>query len=142
MTHRKLTAGCGVLTAILAAFLIVKAGVARAQKPRRSSSRARVETLYLTNCARCHGADGRGDTPLGQQYEAPDFTSLDWWQKNSENTSSRSLIATVTNGKGNMPAFSKKLKRPEIGSLVKYIRGFKGQGAQASLPSNVEWLKR
>lgn len=91
----------------------------------RTSKRQTTEDLFRTNCARCHGADGRGDTPLGQQYVAPDFTNVEWWRKNSETTTSKSLRNSINNGKGKMPAFAKKLKRSEIDLLVKFVKHFK-----------------
>jgi cytochrome c len=90
-----------------------------------------VGDLYRNNCARCHGADGRGDTPLGHTYKTPDFTDAEWWQKHSDITNSASLVAIVSHGKGGMPAFGKKLSRPEIRRLVGYVRRFKNQN-----PSN------
>jgi mono/diheme cytochrome c family protein len=104
--------------------------VASTSAPRRSHAElpgVRVEDLYNNNCARCHGGDGRGDTPLGHTYNAPDFTDLKWWQENSDITSTGSLISIVTRGKGGMPAFGKKLKRAEIQSLVRYMKKFKNQ---------------
>jgi mono/diheme cytochrome c family protein len=100
-----------------------------AQQRRASKARApgRIAELFRNNCARCHGADGRGDTPLGHTYKAPDFTDPDWWRKHSDITSARSLIAIVTRGKGGMPAFGKKLKRSDIPLLVKYVRRFRNQ---------------
>lgn len=84
-----------------------------------------VTDLFRNNCARCHGADGRGDTPLGHTYNAPDFTDAEWWRKHSNITSSGSLISIVTRGKGGMPAFGKKLTRTQIRLLVSHVRKFK-----------------
>jgi mono/diheme cytochrome c family protein len=84
-----------------------------------------TEDLYRTNCARCHGADGRGDTPLGQTYNSPNLTDNEWWQKHSDISSTKSLVSIVTNGKGGMPAFRKKLKSAEIKALVNYVRKFR-----------------
>jgi mono/diheme cytochrome c family protein len=84
-----------------------------------------TEDLFRTNCARCHGADGRGDTPLGHTYNSPDFTDNAWWQKHSDITSTKSLVSIVMNGKGGMPAFGKKLKSVEIKGLVNYVRRFR-----------------
>ncbi len=105
-----------------------------AERPVRSDGRtnlqpvsSRVEDLYRQNCARCHGAEGRGDTPLGRVFLAPDFTDAEWWRKSSNLTSSKSLRAIVTNGKSGMPAFGKKLTRPEINQLVSYVRRFRTQ---------------
>jgi mono/diheme cytochrome c family protein len=107
------------LTVIAAAF-----GQRRASKVRRGTD---VAELFRNNCARCHGADGRGDTPLGHTYNAPDFTEAEWWRKHSDITSTRSLVAIVNRGKGGMPAFGKKLKRSDITKLVNYVRRFQSQ---------------
>jgi mono/diheme cytochrome c family protein len=93
-----------------------------AQSKRKSSA---TEDLYMANCARCHGADGRGDTPMGQTFNSPDFTDNAWWQKHSDITSTKSLVAIVVNGKGAMPAFRKKLKSSEIKGLVSYVKKFR-----------------
>ena len=96
------------------------------QAKRKSSF---VSDLFRNNCARCHGADGRADTPLGRTYQTPDLTDPEWWRKNAKITSAASLISIVTRGKGGMPAFGKKLKRSEIRLLVSYARKFKKQRA-------------
>lgn len=120
---------CG-LVLLLLALPLVELTVTRAmpQRRRRSTARPRGEKvvdLFRTNCARCHGADGRGDTPLGHTYKSPDFTDPEWWRKNSNITSTARLSEIVRRGKGGMPAFGKKLTRTEIRSLVGYVRKFK-----------------
>ena len=100
-----------------------RSDVTETQRPKRNSTN--VVNIFRTNCARCHGADGRGDTPLGQTYQAPNFTSDRWWRTNSKTTGVRSLVSIVSNGKGGMPAFGKKLKPSEIKSLVNYVRRFR-----------------
>ena len=119
---------CG-LVLLLLTFLLVEITVSRAMpQRRRSPAQARGEKvldLYRTNCARCHGADGRGDTPLGHTYKSPDFTDPDWWRKNSDITSTAKLSGIVRRGKGGMPAFGKKLTRTDIRLLVGYVRKFK-----------------
>jgi mono/diheme cytochrome c family protein len=127
---RLATSGLAIL---LLAPLVVELKVIRATSPQRTKSNAKprggqqVGDLFRNNCARCHGADGRGETPLGQTYKAPDFTDLEWWQEHSNITSSASLVSIVSHGKGGMPAFGKKLSRTEISRLVEYVRRFKNQ---------------
>lgn len=94
-----------------------------AAKPRGSQ----LGDLFGRNCARCHGADGAGDTPLGHTYNTPDFTDPEWWRKHSNITSTKSLVSIVSNGKGGMPAYGKKLKPTEIRHLVDYVRRFRNQ---------------
>ena len=70
--------------------------------------------IYAANCARCHGSDGRANTPKGKRVEATDFTS-DW------NRDEGRGIRIITNGKGEMPSFKKKLTAAEIRSVFNYV---------------------
>jgi mono/diheme cytochrome c family protein len=92
-------------------------------KDTTSSRMKRVNELFKQHCARCHGPDGRGETQLGQVFNAPDFTDSEFWK--SKNRSTRTLRVTVTNGKGGMPAFGKELTRAEINLLVDRVRKFR-----------------
>ena len=122
---------------VISLFLLVSAlflfdlTVTRATPPQRrsvaKSSGTQVGDLFRNNCARCHGADGAGDTPLGHTYNAPDFTDPDWWRKHSDITSTGSLVSIVSHGKGGMPAFGRKLTHSEIRHLVDYVRRFRNQ---------------
>lgn len=68
-------------------------------------------TLFLKNCAHCHGADGHGD-------EGPDLHGLDW--------TNEEIATRIRNGKkGQMTAFGGKLKGTEIQSIVDYVRSLK-----------------
>jgi len=121
------------LVLIAFAFFLVDLTVIRATPPqKRSAARSRgtqAGDLFRNNCARCHGADGAGDTPLGHTYNTPDFTDPEWWRKHSNITSAGSLVSIVSNGKGGMPAFGRKLTRTEIRRLVEYVRRFRNQNS-------------
>lgn len=73
--------------------------------------------IYAKNCARCHGADGKGDTELGRLNEVPDLTS-----GHVKGKSVKSMTNIIKNGEGSMPAFGKKLTAKDIAALVKYVR--------------------
>jgi len=122
------------LSLLLIAFLLFELTVIGVSGQRRrttkKSAAARADDLFRTNCARCHGADGHGDTPLGHTYNAPDFTDPEWWRKHSNITGTRTLVAIVTRGKGRMPAFGKKLTPSEIGALVNHVRRFREKSKQ------------
>jgi len=121
------------LVLIALALFLVDLTVTRAMPPQgRPAARSRATQagdLFRNNCARCHGADGAGDTPLGHTYNTPDFTDPEWWRKHSNITNTGNLVSIVSHGKGGMPAFEKKLTRTEIRRLVDYVRRFKNQKA-------------
>ena len=102
--------------------LVTKPVATNAQAGKSSTA---VIDLFRNNCARCHGADGRGDTPTGHTYNTPDFTDVEWWRKHSKITGTSSLIAIVSHGKGGMPAFARKLTPKQIRLLVNHVRAFK-----------------
>lgn len=81
-----------------------------------------AETLFKQKCAKCHAADGSGDTSMGRIFNAPDFTDGGWWAKHSD---SGELVSVITKGKKNMPAFGKKLTKAQIASLATYVQRFK-----------------
>lgn len=74
-------------------------------------------TLYLNNCARCHGADGRGDTELGRLNDSPDISG-----GKAKKLSSKYLSGLITKGKGSMPGFGKKMTKAQISSLARYVK--------------------
>lgn len=75
-------------------------------------------TLYLNNCARCHGADGRSDTELGRLNDAPDISG-----GKARRMGNAKLTRLITQGKGSMPGFGKKLTKAQITSIVSFVRG-------------------
>src|SRR6202162_1985242 len=74
-------------------------------------------SLFKTKCSACHGADGKGDTPMGKKMGVRDFTSPEV-QKMSDDE----LTAMIADGKDKMPSYKKSLKPDQIKDLVGYIR--------------------
>jgi cytochrome c6 len=85
--------------------------------PLLTRAQADAEKAYKTNCVLCHGPDGSGTTPSGKALKAQDLRS-EAVQKKSD----ADLTASITAGKGKMPAFGKKLKPEDIQQLVAFIR--------------------
>jgi cytochrome c6 len=73
--------------------------------------------LYKAKCSACHGADGKGDTPVGKKMGLRDFASPEV-QKSSDDE----LTAIIADGKDKMPSYKKSLKPEQIKDLVGYIR--------------------
>jgi cytochrome c6 len=73
-------------------------------------------SLYKTNCASCHGPDGRGSA-VGKSLHAADFHSPQVQQQSDEQRAK-----VIADGRGNMPPFGTRLSKDQIDALVKYIR--------------------
>lgn len=86
-----------------------------------SAQLVRAKIVFTQNCARCHGADGRGDTALGIDLDASDLTDADWHKKVSD----KRIMQSITKGRALMPAFGKKLSTDDIMALCVYVRSLK-----------------
>ena len=77
--------------------------------------------LFKQYCIKCHGEDGKAETPKGKQLMARNFTDPEFQASKTD----AQLIKTVTKGEEDMPPFGKKLTKEQIESLVKNdVRGF------------------
>ena len=113
-----------VFVSLTAACLFAVCGVsasAGAQKRAAASQAERGRAVYEARCTRCHGADGAGRTRMAEIVEPPDMSDPEWQGRRSD----ARMIASVANGRGQMPAFKKKLSRQEIAAAVAYVRTLK-----------------
>ena len=105
----------GVKVALITVFssLVFAAWLAR---PERSTAAAGElegsRALYNAHCAVCHGRDGRANTPKGRETEADDITG---------GVSTAKTVRVVTNGKGEMPSFRRRLTKAQISSIAAYV---------------------
>lgn len=106
---------------LCATALVAGASTAAQKKGRAQSPAERGREVYTSNCVRCHGGDGAGRTRLAEIVEPPDMTDPAWQRQRS----TARMIASVSNGRGQMPPFKKKLSRQEIAAAVAYVRTLK-----------------
>jgi cbb3-type cytochrome c oxidase subunit III len=112
-------AGVFVLVAFAAA---AASGESAAADSRRGKSQVQKgRAVYTANCARCHGGDGMSHTSMGEMTQAPDLTDATWQSRRS----AARMISSVTNGRGEMPAFKRKLSPQDIAAAVAYVRTLK-----------------
>jgi cbb3-type cytochrome c oxidase subunit III len=109
-----------MLTLLLCAWRALPAPREKTGAENRESTQ--TPALFKEKCSRCHGDDGRGQTVIGQMVGAPNFTDEGWW---SEEKNERRFVHSITEGRGEMPAFGKKLTRPDIKALAAYVRTFR-----------------
>jgi cytochrome c6 len=75
---------------------------------------------FKGKCAMCHGADGKGNTPMGKHFGMKDLGSAEV-QKQSD----AELAAIISKGKPPMPAYASQLSKAQIEGVVKFIRTLK-----------------
>jgi len=78
------------------------------------SASASPRSLYMANCASCHGADGKSNTPKGRETDADDISG--------GGISAAKITRIVKNGKGDMPAFGKRLTAAQVKQITTYVR--------------------
>jgi len=84
------------------------------------SAQTDAAALYKTKCQVCHGADGKGDTPMGKKLGTKDFHAPE-----VAKMSDTELFDITKKGKNKMPAYDGKLTDDQIKSLIKYVRSLK-----------------
>lgn len=77
-------------------------------------------SLYKTKCQACHGADGKGKTPVAKALGVRDFTAPDVAKQTDAE-----FFTITKDGKNKMPGYKSSLTDAQIKDLVKYIRTLK-----------------
>src|SRR5262245_21955642 len=107
-----LTASLALLGGIHASRIIARATAA---------STPDAKSDFDSKCASCHGKDGRAKSLHAKHVHARDLTDAAW----QADVSDERLFNSISNGKGKMPSFKKKLSESQIDALVTYVRRFK-----------------
>ncbi len=108
-----------LFTTIMASVLIVL--TLPVSSARANSSLSGSVELYNLYCVTCHGRDGRAQTRKGRSTRARNLADGAWQDRATDER----IFNVVSNGKGKMPAFGKKLSEGETDSLVQYVRSLK-----------------
>jgi mono/diheme cytochrome c family protein len=80
-----------------------------------------ANVLFEKHCDTCHGKDGQAKTFKAKFNHARNLTDAKWQAEVSDER----LFNSISNGKGKMPAWGKKLSEAQINSLVAYVRSLK-----------------
>lgn len=88
---------------------------------------APVAENWENHCAKCHGADGKGQTKAGRKLNVKDYTDA---KVQAEMKDEDMIKATADgvfdkNGKEKMKAYKDELSEAEIKELVAFVRKFK-----------------
>ncbi len=85
-----------------------------------------AKTTYDNSCAKCHGADGKGDTKIGQKLGVKDFTDAKV-QADMKDDAAFKAIKEGVKDKDDKTLMkpAEDLSDGDIKGLVAYIRTFK-----------------
>ena len=111
-----------LFAAVFAVLFIVQATKTQARVNVPTPMPGDAKTTFNSQCASCHGKDGRAKSLHGKHVHARDMTNAEWQNEVSDER----LFNSITKGRGkNMPAYGKKLPEDQIDALVRYVRQFK-----------------
>lgn len=99
--------------------------------PPIASAQSDGQKLFDTNCAKCHGPDGTGNTVVGKAVGAKDLGSPE-----AKKLTDADIHTQIDQGKGNMPPFGGTLNKAQIDSLVPIVRAFGKKAAGAKKPTS------
>ena len=89
---------------------------------------ADVKENWEKNCAKCHGAAGKGDTKMGQKLGVKDYTDAKVQEAMKDEEMTKAIkdgVKEKDSDKVKMKAFGETLSAEEIKALVAQVRSFK-----------------
>ena len=91
------------------------------------SSRAEdAKATYDKDCAKCHGADGKGQTKMGQKLGCKDYTDAKVQEEMKDDAAFKAIKEGLKDADGkNLMRPMKGLSDDDIKGLVAYMRTFK-----------------
>ena len=106
------------LTAVLVALAFAAVG--------STAFGADAKANWDQHCAKCHGAEGKGDTKMGQKMGIKDYSDAKVQAAITDDAAFKAIKEGVKeNGKQVMKPFAQKLSDADIQALVAHIRSFK-----------------
>jgi cytochrome c553 len=88
---------------------------------------APVAENWENSCAKCHGADGKGQTKVGKKLGVKDYTDAKVQAALKDDEMTKAIVDGVKDksGKETMKGFKGELSDQEVKDLVGYVRKFK-----------------
>ena len=86
------------------------------------SSRADGTETYVNSCAKCHGAEGKGDTKMGQKLGARDFSDATVQKTFSDAEATKAIKEGLKKDEKTLMKPFDSLSDADIAAVVKYVR--------------------
>ncbi len=105
---------------------ILMLGVAAAALTAWSARAGDAAALYQQNCAKCHGADGKGDTRIGKKLGCKDYTDPKVQAELKDDAAFKAIKEGLKDKDGNtLMKPAEGMSDDDIKGLVGYMRTFK-----------------
>lgn len=90
-----------------------------------SLAAADAKAIYVKDCQKCHGADGKGLTTMGKKLKVKDWTDAQVQSKFTDEEAIKAIKEGKKEGdKTRMKAYKDQYSDQEVKDLVAYIRKF------------------
>jgi len=91
-----------------------------------TASAADAKENFEKTCIKCHGAEGKGDTKMGQKLGIKDYSDAKAQAGFTDAEAFKALKEGLTDSEGKIRMKAAEgLSDDEIKALVQYVRGFK-----------------
>jgi cytochrome c6 len=90
-----------------------------------ASSAADASANWEKNCQKCHGKDGKGQTPMGKKLELKDLTDAKYQDSFSDEKATKAIKEGIKDGDKTKMKPCEGLSDDEIKALVAKVRSFK-----------------
>ncbi len=90
-----------------------------------TANAADAKALYDKECAKCHGADGKGDTKMGKKLGAKDYSTAKVQEEMKDDKAFEVIKKGLKEGDKTLMKPIEGATDDDIKALVKYMRAFK-----------------
>ncbi len=90
-----------------------------------SANAADAKALYEKDCAKCHGADGKGETKMGKKLGAKDYTDAKVQAEMKDDAAFKAIKEGLKKDDKVLMKPAEGLSDDDIKGLVAYMRTFK-----------------
>lgn len=84
-----------------------------------------VKAIWDKQCAKCHGADGKGQTKAGKKAEVKDMTDAKWQANLTDEKAFKSIKEGMKDGDKTIMKPAEGVTDEDVKALVAYTRAFK-----------------
>jgi cytochrome c553 len=109
------------ITLFAATLVLVSSSASAADK--------KVERLWKSKCASCHGRDGKADTEKGKKMKIPDMTTAEFQKKATDEDMKKQItegLKTEKDGvKKEMDGFKDEISGELLDAVIAHIRSLK-----------------